>query len=145
MNMTIKIPADNDGYVLLQCPLCGEYLKISADNCEDDSVLELRCPFCAMVSDNYFTDSVIKLAQAVIQNYAMDLIHEDMKKPERTFSGGLLILKAGKKPEKTHENPTYTGIDTLKIHRYLCCGRNAKIKPLLHITGSYCPFCGVKE
>jgi uncharacterized C2H2 Zn-finger protein len=68
MEMTIEIPADNDGFVLLQCALCGEIFKVKPCDFEDDTV-----------------------------------------------------------------------------HQYRCCNREVKIKPLLKIAGSYCPFCGVKE
>ena len=35
------MPADNDGYVLLQCPNCGTYFKATPSDIEDDGVLEL--------------------------------------------------------------------------------------------------------
>jgi hypothetical protein len=32
----ISIPADNDGYALMQCPNCGEFFKVKPDDFEDD-------------------------------------------------------------------------------------------------------------
>lgn len=143
--MKIEIPADNDGYVLLQCSFCGELFKITASDCEDDSVLELRCPACALVSDNYLTDDVVELAMTMVSNYAMDLIHNEMKKWERQFKGGAVTFKAGKKPKEEYETPIRATIDAMVEQEYRCCKKSIKIKPLLNITGSYCPFCGVKD
>jgi uncharacterized C2H2 Zn-finger protein len=145
MEMKIEIPADNDGFVLLRCPLCGEYFKIMPSDYEDDGVLELRCPNCGLISDNYVTEDVIELAMAMVQNYAMDLIHKEMKNLERKFKGGFITFKEEEKPKKAHESPIHATIESLIINSYRCCGRNAKIKPMLKIIGSYCPFCGVKE
>lgn len=145
MGMTIEIPSDDDGFALLQCPLCGEYFKITPGDYEDDSVLELRCPNCGLISDNYFTEDVLELAMAKTQNYAIDLIYNEMEKWERQFKSGIVTFKAGKKPKEEYESPIHATIEALTIHQYQCCGRKAKIKPILQIVGSYCPFCGVKE
>jgi hypothetical protein len=34
----ISIPADNDGFVLLQCPYCGEFFKITPDGFKDRAI-----------------------------------------------------------------------------------------------------------
>jgi uncharacterized C2H2 Zn-finger protein len=141
----ISIPADNDGYCLLQCPTCGEYFKVKPDDYKDDGVLELRCPACGLVGDNYITEDVLELAMAIVQNYATDLIFNEFKKMERKFKGGSVKVKAGKKPKPEPESPIRAGIEALAITNFACCKRSAKIKPLLQITGCYCPFCGVKN
>jgi len=141
----ISIPSDNDGYCLLQCPICGEYFKVQPSDYEDDGVLELYCPACGLTSENYLTEDVIELAMAKVQNYALDQIYNEFKKMEKKFKGGSLTLKAGKKPTHEPENPIRSGIEALSITHFTCCGRSAKIKPLLQITGCYCPFCGVKN
>lgn len=41
IHMEISIPADNDGYILLQCPNCGTFFKATPSDIEDDGVLEL--------------------------------------------------------------------------------------------------------
>jgi uncharacterized C2H2 Zn-finger protein len=145
VEMRIGIPTDNDGYVLLQCPLCGEYFKITPINYEDDGVLEIRCPNCGLISDDYFTEDVIELAAKKAKNYAMDLFHKEMKKWERQFKDDRITFKAGKKPKVEYESQIQTTIEAMTSHQYRCCGRSAKIKLLLQIIGSYCPFCGVKE
>ncbi len=141
----ISIPSDDDDYILLQCERCGEYFKITADDTQDDNLLEVYCPSCGLVSESYLTDGVIKLAQAMVQNYAMDMIYDVFKDLERKTKKGIVRFTAGKKPKHEDENPIRTGIEALEISRFICCKKSAKIKPLLKMTGCYCPFCGVKE
>jgi len=145
MIMHITVPADNDGYVLLQCPNCGEYFKIKPNDYQDDGVLEIFCPACGLAGDNYMTEDVLELAQAMVKNYATNLIYNEMKKFERQFNHGGVSFKAGKKPAHETETPVRAGIEALEITAFPCCHRSSKIKPLLKITGCYCPFCGVKE
>lgn len=40
----ISIPSDEDGYTLLQYEQCGEYFKITAEDCNSDGILSLVCP-----------------------------------------------------------------------------------------------------
>lgn len=143
--MTISIPTDNDGFVLNQCPLCGEYFKVTPGDYEDDNVLELCCPNCGLISENYFTEDVIELALTMTQNYATKLVHNEMKKLENKINTGIVSFKAGKQPNDKYESPIYATIEAMKKYSYSCCNKTIKIKPLLKMIGSYCPFCGVKE
>ena len=143
--LEISIPADNDGYVLFQCPICGEYFKITPDDYEDDGVLEIHCPCCGLCGENYLTEDVLELAHTKVQNVAMDLIHNELKTWERQFSGGMVSFKVNSKPKAEFENPVRAGIEALAVTSFVCCKRSAKIKPLLKITGCYCPFCGGKD
>jgi len=143
--MKIEIPTDNDGFVLLQCTLCGEYFKVTPSDYEDDGVLEIYCPSCGLVSENYITEDVIELAMTMAHNVAMDLVYNEMKKLERKFKGGAISFKAGKKPKPEQENPIRATIEALTITHFRCCNKKVKIKPMLRISGCYCPFCGVKS
>jgi len=129
----------------MQCPTCGEFFKITSDDYEDDGVLDIYCPACGLVGENYVTEDVIELAMAIAQNYATDLIYNGFKKMEKKFKSGLMTFKAGNKPKPEPENPIRAGIEALAITYFTCCKRSSKIKPLLQITGCYCPFCGVKN
>lgn len=143
--MSISIPSDDDGYVLLQCPVCGTYFKVTPSDYKDDGVLQIFCPSCGLSSESYLTEDVIELAEAMVQNVAMDMIYDAFKKMEREFKHGPVTFKAGKKPKHEPENPIRSGIEALEITSFPCCKRTAKIKPLLKMTGCYCPFCGVKN
>ena len=141
----ISIPCDADGYVLLKCAHCGDLFKASASDIEDDRLLYLYCPGCGLISDNYLTPDVLELATTIAQNYAMDLIYDAFKDTERRTKNGILQVKAGKKPRHVDERQIKSGIEALTITSFECCKRTAKIKPLLRMTGCYCPFCGVKD
>ena len=145
ISFEITIPSDDDGYILLQCERCGEYFKITAADTRDDKLLDIYCPCCGLDSENYITEDVAKLAQSIAQNYAMDLIYNAFKDLERKTKKDIIRFKAGKKPRHEDENPIRSGIEALDITEFSCCNRTAKIKPLLKMTGCFCPFCGVKE
>ncbi|MGV8907205.1 MAG: TFIIB-type zinc ribbon-containing protein [Acetobacterium sp.] len=141
--LSLKVPADQDGYVLFQCPLCGEFFKLRGDEYRSGDNFEIWCPTCGLKSDNYFTVEVIELAEKMVANAATDMIYNEFKKMERKHGRGVLTFKAGKKPEKEDENPIVARIDALEVQHYKCCNRSAKIKPGVKMNGSFCPYCGV--
>lgn len=143
--MSISIPTDDDGYVLLQCPDCGTYFKATPMDVEDDGVLQIYCPSCGLAGETYITEDVVELAMAMIKNKTMDMIYDEFKKMERQFKKGPMTFRAGTPPKHEPEKPICSGIDALEIAEFPCCKRTAKIKPLLKMTGCYCPFCGVKN
>ena len=75
INMTIPIPADDDGYVLLQCEQCGTYFKATPSDLEDDGVLHIFCPSCGLISENYVTEDVLELAMKMVTNAVNDMIY----------------------------------------------------------------------
>lgn len=144
IQMEISIPTDDDGFVLLKCTLCGEYFKMKPSEMEADDVIEIWCPCCGLKSENYLTDDVIELALKMAKNGAMDKIFDEMKKWERQFKGNGISFKTGKQSEKEAETPIVAGVEALQVQKYKCCKREAKIKPLIKMCGSHCPYCGVK-
>ncbi len=144
-HMEISIPTDDDGYVLLKCPNCGSYFKATPFDLKDDGVLQVFCPSCGLAGENYITEDVLALAMVMAKNKAMDMIHQGFKKMEHQFKKGPVTFKAGKPPKHEPENPIRSGIEALEIISFPCCKRSAKIKPILKMTGCYCPFCGVKN
>ena len=144
-SIEISIPTDDYGYILLQCSHCGTFFKSTPASLEDNRVLEIYCPSCGLTSDNYITGDVLELAVAMGHNKAMDMIYDQFKKMERQFKRGPVTFKAGKRPKHEPENPIRSGIEALEITTFPCCNRTAKVKPILKITGCYCPFCGVKN
>ena len=58
---------------------------------------------------------------------------------------GLITFKVGKRPKHENEDPIWSSVEAMEICQFPCCKRTAKIKPLLRMTGAYCPFCGVKN
>ena len=118
IRMEISIPTDDDGYVLLQCEHCGNYFKAMPSDVKDDGVLEVFCPCCGLVSENYATEDVIELALSMAQNWAMDMVYDTFKKMERQFRNGPVTLKMGQRPQREPENPIRSGIEALEITNF---------------------------
>ena len=145
VSLTISIPTDDEGYVLLKCEHCGTYFKGTPYDIQDDGVLHIFCPSCGLVSDSYITDDVLELAQNMTMNMMNDMIYDMFKDLEHHSKRGAIQFKAGKRPNREPEDPIRSGIEALEICSFPCCERTAKIKPMLKMTGAYCPFCGVKN
>lgn len=145
LSIEVSIPTDDYGYVLLKCSYCGTFFKATPDDIKDEGLLKLFCPSCGMNSENYITDEVLELAQAMIQNKVANIINDRLKKMEKQLKHGSLTFKAVKGRKNESENLITSGIETLELRSFPCCNRTAKIKLLLKITGCYCPFCGVKN
>ena len=145
-HMTISIPTDDEGYVLLQCEHCGTFFKMTPSDIEDDGVLRIFCPSCGLTSETYVTEDVLELALKMARNIAGDMIYDAFKDLERHNKRNSVVkFKAGKRPKHESEDPIRSGIEAMEIAAFPCCNRTAKIKPLLKMTGAYCPFCGVKN
>lgn len=143
INFKIKIPSDSDGFILLQCPLCSEYFKLTAKDIQSDDNLEICCPFCGKTSDNYYTKDILELGQTIAMNFAIQEIHKEFKKMERQTKNGLVQFKAGKTPTDKYEKKLNSKTDDLVIDRVECCKKELKISYLTKMCGYYCPFCGV--
>ncbi len=140
----VSIPADDDGFVLLRCPKCGEYFKLPPADIEDDEVIDIHCPLCGLVSDNYITDDVIRLAEAKAINCVLGGFYDEMKKLERKSRNSSLKITANK-PTYEDEIPVKSTIDSMDVVDFECCNRQAKIRSLLSFSGCYCPYCGGKN
>ena len=137
----ISIPTDDDGYVLLQCPKCGEYFKLPPSNIKSEGVLNIYCPLCGLISDNYLTKDVMELAQAKELNHVQRNIYDKIKKLERKSKNSPVKIKVNK-PDEVDEIPIKSTIDSMEIVDFECCNRQAKIRYLLNFCGCYCPYCG---
>ncbi len=140
----IEIPSDVDGFVLLQCPKCGEFFKLIPSEMEAEDVISIYCPFCGLVSEDYYTDDVITLANKIAKNIGTDLINDFLKDLETSFKNGPITFKSNTKIEKETETPIVSGIEAMVVQKYKCCKREAKIHPIVKISGSFCPYCGVR-
>lgn len=143
--MSISIPTDNDGYILLQCEHCGTFFKLTPGDVEDDGVLDIFCPSCGLTSECYLTEEVLDLAMNMAENKVNEMLEDMFKGLERGTRNGLVKFKTGKRLPKKSEEPIRSSIEALDVCEFVCCHRTAKVKPLLKITGAYCPFCGVKD
>ncbi len=142
---SISIPADNDGQILLKCPVCNDLFKVDGSVFGDDSVFELHCPSCGIVSDNYLTDDVIELGLQIVENYANDLLEKEFKKLEKSTRNSMIKFKYKSNYKRHSEQPIMLSVEKMTVVEYPCCKRPAKIKPLLRLCGGYCPYCGEKN
>ena len=95
INMTISIPTDDDGYVLLQCEHCGTYFKGTPSDLEDDGVLHIFCPSCGLISENYVTEDVLELAMKMVTNAVNDMIYNLLENAQNDFEraqNGIIII-----------------------------------------------------
>ena len=46
--MEISVPCDKEGYIDLQCHLCGEHFKLLAQYINDESNVDIWCPYCVL-------------------------------------------------------------------------------------------------
>lgn len=142
INFEITIPTDKEGFILLKCPLCGELFKLKLNDFEDDRIFNVYCPSCGLVSENYITEDVLELAQKIIKNYANDIVEKSFKSLEKSSKG---IFKFTSNIKRENEQPIMLRVEALEKKFYACCKMEAKIKPILKFSGSYCPYCGVKD
>ena len=141
--MEVEIPIDEDGFVLLQCHLCGEYFKLQADDIKDESNINIWCPYCGLNGDNYVSEDVLDLALKKVQNTVDEMIYNTFKDFEKKCKNNKFInFKAGKKPIPEEISPIKVKVDRLELKKYNCCNTIAKIKPLSVESGSCCPICG---
>ena len=144
-DFAIEIPCDDDGFVLLQCPQCGELFKLRPEDYESDDVIEVSCPSCGIASGSYLTDEVVELARAKATNATLAMLEAEMKKLERETKGKPIYFKVGKVPEQAYETMLYPYVDALAIATCDRCGKQSKVSKLLIMSRFVCPLCGVSN
>lgn len=97
MKYEITIPGDEDGFIQMKCPLCGEKFMISIDDYENEDLIELWCPQCGLIHESYIDDDIEELANRIIENSVKDLLNGFSKDLEKTFENNKCMkVKAGK-------------------------------------------------
>ena len=142
--LELEIPCDNEGYVLLQCPKCGELFKARPSDIEDDSVLHIYCPSCGLTSDSFLTDDAVELATAMTSNWALEQLDKEFEKMARKAKAhkSPISLELKTKWEEVPETPLMPSVEALVSETCPDCERTAKISPLLAMSSHTCPFCG---
>lgn len=145
MHFEIKIPCDDDGFILLRCPHCGELFKLTAEDIESDESLDVYCPSCGLTADNFLTQDVIDLALAKTGNFAIDAISRQLQSLARKSSGDFIRFEAKPNREKKPELPIRAAVEALQITSCHDCGRKTKISPILAMSAHTCPLCGIGQ
>ncbi len=139
----ISIKSDKDGFILLQCSLCGEFFKLLASDLNDESTLNIWCPYCGLNGKEYYTKEVLDMSMKMAKNEANRMMFNSLKELERkTKNNKFINFKVGKKPEMEVVSIIKPRIENMQIMKYDCCKTMAKIKTGSIVTGSYCPLCG---
>jgi len=144
-SFTVEIPCDEEGFVLLQCPQCGELFEVRPSDYVSDDVAEVCCPACGIASDSYVTDDVLELAKVIAKNQAYSMLHEEIEELERKTKGKAISFKAERPPKPDEEPVLQPSIDALTITTCRHCGKQAKVSRLLSMSMFVCPLCGVNN
>lgn len=165
VRMEIGISADGDQYVRQSCPNCALEFKLQGDEADFKDVLgwwasramreagldseapalskRLRCPYCAEQADRQdflHEETKAYVRRIAVREVAEPLIHRFMAEMERTFSGGVLTIKA----EGTHTRSprAISGPEPNDMVRVHCLSCEARFK-LMEVWdgGVCCPAC----
>ena len=141
--MSISIPLDEDGYLLLQCPRCGEFFKVLSGDYEAEDIEDLWCPMCGIKSDSFGPDEVIELAKAKVLNQVLGDFSSELAKIGQTTSRQSLIqMTVSSRFTEEREGDVLPSVDAFQVATCGFCGRQEKLKPLLKYVGAFCAFCG---
>lgn len=134
----IRMPCDDDDFILLRCPHCGELFKLTAENIESDETLDIYCPSCGLCANNFLTQNVIDLALAKTSNYAMYAIAQQLQAFAKKNSNGLVRFEVKANREREPEPPIRAAIEALQISTCHDCGREAKVSPAIAMSAYTC-------
>lgn len=141
----IKIPCDDDGFILLRCPHCGELFKLTAEDIESDESLDVYCPSCGLTAENFLTQDVIDLALAKTGNFAIDAITRQLQSFAEKSGNDFIQFEVKANRERKPELPIRAAVEALQITSCHDCGRKAKISPTLIMSAYTCPLCGIGQ
>lgn len=140
---TISIPSDENGYLVLKCPSCGEKFGLLVEDIGDTSTLRIWCPGCGLVHDSYLDDDVSELIKTMAYNLVADLLNDfnnDLEKMSRNNS--MIRFKADKPIKKKAELAIGRKTGDYEEVFFICCSKKAMLRSLRKFQGGYCPFCG---
>lgn len=144
-SIEISIPCDDDGFVLLQCPHCGELFKLTVKDIESDSFSNTYCPSCGLAGDEFLTEDVRDLALAKAANLAFDAITQELQTFSKRSKGSLIQFKVKSSSTREPELPIRASIEALQIATCQDCLRQSKISPTLIMSAFTCPLCGIGQ
>lgn len=134
----IRMPCDDDDFILLRCPHCGELFKLTTEDIESDETLDIYCPSCGLCANNFLTQNVIDLALAKTSNYAMYAIAQQLQAFAKKNSNGLVRFEVKANREREPEPPIRAAIEALQISTCHDCGREAKVSPAIAMSAYTC-------
>lgn len=140
---TISIPTDEDGFATMQCPYCGEFFKVKAEDYSAEDVIDLWCPSCGLTADSFVPDEVIELAQSmVINKFQEELCSKLSRIGLSSLTNNTLSFSVSCSIEKERERNLIPAVDAYELVFCKRCCRTTKVKPIVDYTGAFCSFCG---
>ncbi|MCC9892503.1 TFIIB-type zinc ribbon-containing protein, partial [Streptococcus agalactiae] len=102
----ISVPSDEEGYVLLKCPSCGEKFMLTVEDIEDESTVDIWCPNCGLTHDHYLDDDIYELAERIVENQVAEMLNDFSNSLEKKFRNSKNIkFEQGKEIKKEAELP----------------------------------------
>ena len=142
-HISLSIPLDEDGYLLLQCPHCQGFFKVLSEDYKSDDVDGLWCPICGLKSENFWPDKVIELAKAKVLNSCIGDFEKELARISASTSRqSLITLKVSSTSRREHEAEILPAVDSFVKSECHFCGKSIKVKPLDKYAGSFCAYCG---
>lgn len=141
--LSISIPLDEEGYMLMQCPVCGDYFKVRSEDYEADDVGELWCPMCGLKNDSFWPDEVVELAKAKALNQLMGDFEKEIAGIGRTLARQpFMKMTVSSHFDSEREGEMLPAVDAYEEVACRFCGRKEKLRPLPRYVGAFCAFCG---
>lgn len=147
MSFKISIPCDNDGYLRLTCPACSEDFKVLCDDFQDDTVLELYCPYCGLSAstNDYLPEDVMEAAYREAGNQAMKMIEKSLGKMTKELNKSGFIKAEIKSKFKENAKKELMAENNMKPIIFKCCEKEVRIQDSIPHSVFYCCYCGVNE
>ena len=105
----------------LRCPFCNKEFKALGNDFEDDSVYELFCPHCGLVTEpsEFLSDEAIEKGMRLAENYMFELLNRFMNDIDKTFKNNDLI-KVKKRPKfKLNDPKSIIESDNMETYRLI--------------------------
>ena len=143
MNISISVPADDEGYIALRCPTCRGEFKVLVADFEQSAGQALYCAQCGMATapSSFIPPDVLNMAILEVRNQALDAfgrMFRDME--QRTRNSPFLHVTAGNVEHVPL--PKLRAVTDLAITDLPCCKTTVKVPFARAAALYYCPLCG---
>lgn len=142
INLKISVPADQDGFISLKCPFCGEMFKLNSDEINSQWHINTWCPKCGIRSNHLWDDDTNHKMNEMVENKLNELTNQIQDVFAKTLSGKNVSFKPGRRAKVKTVTPIVPKTANLELIYFSCCKLTGKVKPILKFSGCYCPYCG---
>ena len=139
-----SIPLDEEGYISLECPFCGEEFKILGSDFEEEENFQLFCPYCGLIDEksSFLSKDAITHVTTLAENHMNEMLNKTFKNIEKDSRNNKFVKFKVTKELKSEEPKKLIAVNDLIEKEMKCCNKNIKV--FSEQMGIFCPFCGVK-